>query len=526
VNVIFQTPAITWAPLTPIIIILGAAALGILLEAIVRTPATRRAIQLQLAILALLASAGVAIVQWVSLDNAGQDVLRSMLTVDRQAYMWQVIILLFGALGLSLFAARTSQGEEAFEALGASTPGSAEEAISRRAGFELTEVFPLGLFAVGGMMLFTTVTDFVFLFVALEVFSLPLYILVALARRRRLLSHEAALKYFLLGAFSSAFYLFGVALLYLGLAQSSFTGVALTLELNTRRDILVIAGAVMVLTGLFFKLGAAPFHSWTPDAYQGAPTPVTAFMAAATKAAATAALIRVVYMAFYPLEYELSWAFWAVAIASMVLGTVLALVQENVKRMLAYSSVAHAGFVLVAFAGFTPAALSALPFYLLAYGLATIGAFAVIMQVREVSAEGVVGSEAVRLGQWAGLGKRSGLLAGAMTVFLLSFAGIPLTAGFIGKFQAFAAAIDGGAWPLVLVAVLASAAAAFFYVRLIVLMYFTDAPEGAEDSVTVDPSPIATGVVVITAVLVLILGIVPGLVLSVAENAAVIYQGL
>ncbi|WP_062313870.1 NADH-quinone oxidoreductase subunit NuoN [Demequina rhizosphaerae] len=521
----FTTPEIAWAPLAPVIIVLGAAAVAILIESFVRSAETRRRVQLGVSVVALLAAAGTAIVQWVGLEGAGTVVLDGMLTVDRQSLAWQVLILVFGTLGTLLFAARTRAGEEAFTPLGSVAPGSTEETLARRKGMQVTEVFPLALFAVGGMMLFTSVTDLIFLFVALEVFSLPLYILVALARRRRFLSHEGALKYFLLGAFSSAILLFGAAFLYGATGSTSYTEIAQGVASASGVDALVLAGAVMVVVGLLFKIGAVPFHSWTPDAYQGAPTPVTAFMAAATKAAATAALLRVVYEAFYGLEWELSWLIWGVSIASMLLGTVVALVQTELKRMLAYSSIAHAGFILVAFAGFPDGALSALPFYLASYGLATLGAFAIITQVREKSEDGTVMGEATRLGQWAGLGKRSPWLAGAMALFLLSFAGIPLTAGFVGKFVAFAAAISEGGWPLVLIAVIASAAAAFFYVRLVVLMFLTDVPEGQEDAVEIDHSPLARAVVVLTAVAVVLLGIVPGPVLDAFENAGVLLLG-
>ncbi|WP_062462866.1 NADH-quinone oxidoreductase subunit NuoN [Demequina soli] len=521
----FTTPEIAWAPLTPLLIVLGASAVAILVESFVRSPETRRRTQLVLSLVALVGAAGAAVVQWATLDGAGTVVLDGMLTVDRQSLAWQVLILVFGTLGTLLFASRTRAGEEAFTPLGASAPGSSDETLARRKGLQVTEVFPLALVAVGGMMLFTSVTDLIFLFVALEVFSLPLYVLVALARRRRFLSHEGALKYFLLGAFSSAILLFGAAFLYGATGSTSYAGVAAGISSSTGTDALILAGAVMVVVGLLFKIGAVPFHSWTPDAYQGAPTPVTAFMGAATKAAATAALLRVMYAALYGLNWELSWLFWVVAIASMLLGTVVALVQTELKRMLAYSSIAHAGFILVAFAGLPDTALSALPFYLASYGLATMGAFAVITQVRERSDEGTVLGEATRLGQWAGLGKRSPWLAGAMALFLLSFAGIPLTAGFVGKFVAFSAAISSGAWPLVLVAVIASAAAAFFYVRLIVLMFLTDVPEGQEDAIEIDYSPLARTVVAVTAVLVLLLGIVPGPVLSAFENAGVLLLG-
>ena len=184
---------------------------------------------------------------------------------------------------------------------------------------------------------------------------------------------------------------------------------------------------------MLFKLGAVPFHGWTPDVYQGAPTPVTAFMAAATKAAAAAALARLLYLALYQLAWEIAPVLWTVAIATMLLGTVVAIVQTDVKRMLAYSSIAHAGFLLVALTSFRGDALAAVPFYMLAYGLATLGAFAVVSQVRERTPDGGLGAEATRLGQWAGLGRRSPWLAAAMGLFLLSFAGIPLTAGFIGQ---------------------------------------------------------------------------------------------
>lgn len=519
-------PVITWAPLTPILIVLLAGAVGILVEAFVRKPSARRLAQFALSGAALVAALGAAIFLWATQEGSGTVVLRLMLVVDKQSLAWQVLLTVFGVLALLLFAARTRRGEEEFTPLGSTAPGTMDETRALRAGMQVTEVFPLLLFAVGGMMLFTAVTDYVFLFVALELFSLPLYILVALARRRRAMSHEAALKYFLLGAFSSAIYIFGVALLFGSTGQTSFTAVQRAIEIIAGRDPVIIAAAVLILVGLLFKLGAVPFHSWVPDVYQGAPTSVTGFMAAATKAAAVAALLRIVFASLYPLEWELNWLFWTVAILTMGFATLVALVQTDIKRMLAYSSVAHAGFILVAFAGFSPDALSSLPFYMLAYGLASLGAFAVVTQVRERTADGAVGAEATRLGQWAGLGKRAPWLATAMALFLLSFAGIPLTAGFVGKFVVFRSAIEQGAWPLVLVAVLASAAAAFFYVRLIVLMFFTDVPEGHEDAIEIEYSPLTRTVVVVTAALTLLLGIVPGPALAAAEDAGVLLSSL
>lgn len=516
----FVTPEINWVALLPILIVLGTAAISVLIEAFMRTHERRRMVQITVSLVALVTAFGFAAVQWATLEGAGVEVMAKMITVDRQSLTWQTIILVFGVLAIFLFSARTREGEDAFTGLGAATPGSIEERVARRKGMVLTEVYPFAMFSLGGMMLFTTVTDFLFLFVALEVLSLPLYILVGLSRRRRLISQEASLKYFLLGAFSGGIVLFGAALIYGATATTSFADVAYMIGQVSDRDAMMLAGAVLVLVGLLFKLGAAPFHTWVPDVYQGAPTPVVAFMAAATKAAAAAALLRILFVPFNPLEWELSWLIWAVAITSMVLGTVVALVQADLKRMFAYSWIVHAGFIMVAFAGHERQALSALPFYVFTYGLASIGGFAVMTQVRERTEAGSMGAEATRLGQWAGLVKRSPFLAISMGIFLLSLAGIPLTAGFIGKFQAFAAGFAGGAWGLVLAAVLASCVAAFFYIRPVVLMFFTDVPDGTEDDIAVDDGRTTRIVIGFTAVATVVLGIVPAVVLNLFQDSA------
>lgn len=516
----FVTPEIQWAPLAPIIIVLATGAVGVLVEAFIRDSARRRIVQFIVTLAALFIALGVAVAQWVSLAGAGTVVQQQMLTVDTQSLAWQTMIVLFAIFAVMLYAARTDDGEDPFTPLGSVAPGSVEETVARRKGMLLTEVFPLTLFSTGGMMLFTAVTDFIFMFVALELLSLPLYIMVALSRRRRLLSQEAALKYFLLGAFSGAIFLFGAALVYGATASTSFVDVALAIVTVADRDPILLLGAVMILVGLLFKLGAAPFHAWVPDVYQGAPTSVVAFMAAATKAAATAALLRVLYIAFDSIEWEISWMLWAVAITSMVLGSIVALVQTDLKRMFAYSWIVHAGFIMVAFAGHSELALRALPFYVLTYGLASIGGFAVMTQVHERTESGGVGAEATRLGQWAGLAKRSPWMASAMGLYLLSLAGIPLTAGFIGKFHAFSAGFAGDAWVLVLIAVLVSAVAAFFYIRPIVLMFFTDIPEGQEDAVVVGSSPVTRIVIVVTSASTLVLGLFPTLALALYESSA------
>jgi NADH-quinone oxidoreductase subunit N len=346
--------------------------------------------------------------------------------------------------------------------------------------------------------------------VALEVLSLPLYLMCGLARRRRLLSQEASVKYFLLGAFASGFFLYGLALVY---------GATGSVRLSAIRDaatgdtgILLVLGLALLVVGLMFKASVAPFHTWTPDVYQGAPTPVTAFMAACTKVAAFGAILRLLYVAFGTSEWTWRPIIYAIAIVSMVVGAVLGLTQTDLKRMLAYSSIAHAGFILTGVLEGGTSGLSSTMFYLLTYGVTTLGAFAVLTLVRDGD------GEASHLSQWAGLAQRSPLTAAVMSLFLLALAGIPLTSGFTGKFAVFRAAIEAGAWPLVVVAVLASAVAAFFYLRVIVLMYFS--PPAADGPTVGVPGLPTTIVLAITATATLVLGILPGSVLDLADQAA------
>ena len=274
----------------------------------------------------------------------------------------------------------------------------------------------------------------------------------------------------------------------------------------------------LLVVGLLFKGSVAPFHTWTPDVYQGAPTPVTAFMAACTKVAAFGAILRLLYVAFGTSEWTWRPLIYGVAIVSMIVGAVLGLTQTDLKRMLAYSSIAHAGFLLTGVIGLSAAGgggsgLAATMFYLLTYGLTTIGAFAVLTLVRDGD------GEAGHLSQWAGLASRSPITAAVMALFLLALAGIPLTAGFTAKFAVFRAAIEAGAWPLVVVALLASAVAAFFYLRVIVLMYFS---QPAADGPTVGVPGLPTTIVLaLTATATLALGIVPGAVLDLADRAAI-----
>lgn len=518
----FVAPSIEWAALTPLLIVFGAAVLGVLVETFVPR-AGRRPTQVILALLALAGALVAVVWRWTVVAQSGPRPLvaaaggASQAVEDGPALAAQVVLLVASFLAMLVIADRTNLGEDAFAPSGATAPGSVEEDRAAKAGFEQTEVFPLVMFAVLGMMVFTNANDFVSLFVALEVLSLPLYVLSGLARRRRLLSQEASLKYFLLGALSSAFFLFGIVLLYGFSGSFNYGEIAASIATRGGMDFLLLGGAVLVVIGLLFKIGAVPFHAWTPDVYQGAPSPITGFMGAATKIAAFAAMLRLFYVVIPGLRWDLEVAMWVIIGLTMLLGTVLGIVQGNVKRMLAYSSIAHAGFVLLGVIALQPKGPSAVLFYLLAYGLATVGAFAVVNAVRERDALGHVTSEATELEQWKGLGRTNPMLAASMLVFLLSFAGIPLTAGFIGKFEVFGEALRGGLGPLVILAVLCSAATAFFYFRLMVLMFMNE-PEG-ESTVAVDGDGLGTVAIAVAALGTIILGVIPGPVLDALSSA-------
>jgi NADH-quinone oxidoreductase subunit N len=401
---------------------------------------------------------------------------------------------------------------DAFTPQASAIPGAVAEQLATKAGIIQTEVFPLTMFAVGGMLLFPASDDLLTMFIALEVLSLPLYLLCGLARRRRLLSQEAAMKYFLLGAFSSAFFLYGAAMLYGYAGTLNLRGIAEVVAAGSGKTSLALIGTGLLLVGVLFKVGAVPFHAWIPDVYQGAPTPITAFMAAATKIAAFGAMLRLFYVALPELRDDWRPVLWAIAILTMVVGTVTAITQTDVKRMLAYSAVAHTGFILTGVIAENEAGLSSTLFYLFAYGFSTVGAFAVVGLVRNSD-----GEEDTAMARWAGLGRRYPVVAVVFSLFLLAFAGIPMTSGFVSKFAVFKAAGEGGAIPLVIVGVLASAVAAYFYVRVIVLMFFTDPPDDAPTVVV--PSALSTAVVTVTAAITFALGALPQPLLDLANTA-------
>lgn len=505
----FTPPALDYTALAPMLIVAVAAILSVLVEAFAPRTA-RRPIQLIVVFVTLIGALTALVMTYNTpvITGAGSVVL------DGPAYFQQGLILVLAILGALVMAERLVDPlGDAFASRVSALPGSDDEKQFTSKGYLQTEVWPFLLFAVAGMMLFVASNDLLLMFVALEIMSLPLYLLAGMARRKRLLSQEAALKYFLLGAFSSAFFLYGAALIYGYAGSVNFTIIADIVSAKTGENTLLLIGIALLLVGLLFKIGAVPFHQWTPDVYQGAPTPVTGFMAATVKVAAFGALLRVLYVAFGGVRWDWEPLLWVVAIASMLVGSIVALTQTDIKRMLAYSSIAQAGFILVGVTSASAEGLSSALFYVAAYGFTTVGAFAVISLVR-----GPAG-EATSLSQWAGLGRRSPLVGSIFALFMLSLAGIPLTSGFIGKWGVFAAAVAAGDVWLVIVAVVASIIAAFFYVRVVVVMFFAE-PREETASIAV-PSAFTTIALAATAAITLILGVVPQPVLQLIADAGI-----
>lgn len=500
----FTAPSLSYQFLAPILIVLAGALAGVIVEAFA-SRALRVKIQLGISFTSLLAALGFVVINHSKYSTGAA---MNSVVIDGAAHLIQGTVLLISLIALLLMA-----DQEAFTPVAAAIPGSDEEREASSKGIVVSEIFPLTLFAVAGMLLFPVATDLITLFVALEVLSLPLYLMSGLARRRRLASQEAALKYFLLGAFSSAFFLFGAAFIYGYTGSVTFTGIHEGIIGGSGNDVFLLIGISFLSIGLLFKVGAVPFHAWSPDVYQGAPTAVTAFMAAATKVAAFGAMLRVFYVAFAEAHWSWQPALSAIAIVTMLFGSLVAIAQRDVKRMLAYSSIAHAGFLLSGVIALSKAGVEATVFYLFAYGITTVGAFAIVTLVRDSS------GEVTDLNRWSGLGKRSPWIAATFAAFLLSFAGIPLTSGFIGKFSIFSAAWQSGAHWVVISGVLSSAIAAFFYFRVIVLMFFKDAQEDGTSIVI--PSLFTRITIIASALVTIALGVFPAPILKFIQELAI-----
>lgn len=442
-----------------------------------------------------LAGIGAAAIANAWLTTVGEVGATGMIAIDGFRIFTNYLLLLGGALFV-LISTRYLEQEH----------------------LRLGELYALVLLSLVGMMVFAGARDLMVIFLGLELMSVAVYVLTGV-NRRDLRSAEAALKYFLLGAFSSAFFLFGIALLFGGTGTVNLALIAAVIGVDgLGANLLVLVGMALLAAGFGFKIAAVPFHMWTPDAYEGAPAPIAAFMAVAVKAAAFAALLRVFLTAFPGLYDTWGAMVFPFALVTMVAANLLAAVQGNVKRMLAYSSVAHAGYLLVALAAASTLGTASFLFYLLVYTLMTVGAFAVMAVVARP------GEQRLDLDDYAGLGWERPVLGITMTVFLLSLAGFPLTGGFVGKVYILRAAVDKGLIWLAIVLVLASLVSYWYYLRVAWYMWFRE-PERSDAHGDVLVSPGLRLALVGAAVAVLALGVFPGALLELAERSAAALTG-
>jgi NADH-quinone oxidoreductase subunit N len=488
-------PPLNWPVLVPLLIVTGVALACLLLDLL--PPADRKGHLAATGVVGL----GGALVASVILWDHPTARFQEMVALDHFALFFNAIVSVTTALVLLL-----SVG------------------YVRRQGIEVGEYYVLVLFAAVGMMLMASALDLLVIFLGLELMSLSLYVLAGFFRTRAA-GNESAMKYFLLGAFASGFFLYGIALLYGATGSTSLEALAAatagSAAPGAARDWVVLAGVGLLLVGFGFKTSAVPFHQWAPDVYEGAPTAVAALIATGSKAAAFAALVRVL-VATRVLEADWTPLLWLIAVLTMTVGNVIALAQGNLKRMLAYSSVAHVGYMLVGLTAGGAAGGAAVLYYLVVYSFATVGAFGVILLLEHPEGSGGPEAEtdarveAVELASYGGLAARHPILALVLTVFMLSLIGMPPTAGFVGKLYLFSAAIKTGFVWLAVIAVLNSVVAAYYYLRLIVYMYMR-APEGPGVLARLTP---AAGVSLALAVwATLHLGVLPGNVLALAQRA-------
>lgn len=372
-----------------------------------------------------------------------------------------------------------------------------------------SEYYLLILAATLGMVLMAAGADLIVIFLGLELMSISLYILVGFLRRRQS-SNEASMKYLLLGAFATGFLLYGIALIYGSTGTTNLREIELALSQGkVNGTMTLLSGVALLMVGFAFKVGAAPFHMWAPDVYEGAPTSITAFMSAGPKAAAFAGFFRIAFVALKPVADDWGGAIWVLAVLTMTVGNLGALTQRNIKRMLAYSSVAHAGYVLVALAAANEKGIAGGLFYLFAYTFMNIGAFAVVIAL------GKKGEENLEISSYAGVGFRHPALGLAMTLFMISLAGLPPTAGFFGKFYIFSGAVEAGLISLAIIGVLNSLVSVYFYLGVVVNMYMRQ-PVGEAQGLTL--SPFARAALVVTSIGTLYIGLAPSRFLQMARE--------
>ncbi|MDF1499062.1 MAG: NADH-quinone oxidoreductase subunit N [Anaerolineales bacterium] len=469
----------------PLVIVAGWATILVIIDLFI--PKERKGITAALAALGLVAAAVAAILQF----GQSKTLFGGMLLLDGFASFLQILFLGAGLLAIA----------QAFDYL-------------RRREIERGEYYTLLMFSISGMMLMSMAGDLIVIFIALELLSIPLYILSGFARPQPV-SEEAALKYFILGAFASGFMVYGIALIFGTTATTSLAGILNAFAASPGVPALAMVGGALVLVGLGFKVAAVPFHMWTPDVYVGAPTSVTAFMSVGAKAGGFAALLRMLIAAFP--DAAAAWGpvtMWIAAL-TMTWGNVAAIAQSNIKRMLAYSSIAHAGYIFMALpsaavAGVAPEAVRGALFYLMAYAITNLGAWGVVLAMEKAEGAGL------EIDDYAGLGKRRPIMALAMALFMLSFTGVPPTVGFIGKFYLFRAAIDANLIWLALVGVITSLISAYYYLRVVVVMYMRPGEPETQNE------PLLNSTVWLAAIGTFVFGVLPSPLLALAHMAELI----
>jgi NADH-quinone oxidoreductase subunit N len=490
------TPSIDWLAIAPELALGGAAVLVVLARALLRHRSAATPVAYVLAAVGIVTTGAMLLWQWLHVADHGPiSTMGGMVRVDRFGVFLGVVVGMATAMAMLIAIA-----------------------YLRRERLEAPEYLALMMFSAVGMLAMTTANDLIVVFLALEILSIPLYVLAAFDRRR-LSSQEAGIKYFVLGAFSSAIFLYGIALVYGATGTTSLTGIASFLRSNVLFEQgTLVAGFVLLLVGLGFKVAAVPFHMWTPDVYDGAPSPVTAFMASATKAAGFAALLRIFGVAF--LTYRTDWQpiVWGLAALTLVVGSVGAVLQVDIKRLLAYSSIAHAGYILMGFQTATPKGREAALFYLFVYAFMVIGSFAVVTVLS------VRGDETHSIESLRGLASRRPVLGSLLVFFMLAQAGIPLTGGFVAKLEVFSAASAAGEYTLVVIGAIATVIASFAYLR--VALSVASTPGGDEPADQGFPNrriDLATGLVLaVTASMTLVLGVVPAVFVHWARDATLL----
>jgi NADH-quinone oxidoreductase subunit N len=473
------------SPILPLVILIAWSLILLVLDLFI--PREHKGWTALLAAIGLLVTLGVTILRVSPATSA----FNGMIIVDGFSIYLSILFLSSGLAGIAL----------AYDYL-------------KRMGIERGEYYSLLLFSITGMMLMSIANDLIVVFLALELLSIPLYVLAGFARPR-IESEEASLKYFLMGAFSGGFVVFGIALVFGATGTTNLSQIFSSINNSIANLPLLVLGAALILVGFGFKVAAVPFHMWTPDVYHGAPSAVTAFMSVGAKAAGFAALLRIFVSAFPSLSTDLTMVLWTISALTMFLGNVVAIAQSNIKRLLAYSSIAHAGYILMALVPYGNTAynsdtVSAALFYLVAYALTSFGAWAVVIALEKAEGKGL------ELNDYAGLSRKYPLLAASMAVFMLSFTGIPPTLGFMGKFYLFRTVIEGGYLGLALIGVFTSLISAYYYLRLIVIMYMRDGEPSARTDFWVQ---FTAG---LTAVLIVVLTLVAQPLLNLAARALMI----